>query len=72
MGMENKLESAKQFWQELFQTIVKVTPVYGHVWHPGDLLFWDNSQVMHTGVPYDQTEYQRIALRVGVVANSIF
>ena len=72
MGMENKLEEAKQFWQELFQALVKVTPVYNHVWHRGDLVFWDNSQVMHTGVPYDHTKYRRIALRVGVVANSIF
>ena len=71
-GMENKLDEAKQFWHELFQTIVKVTPVYSHVWQRGDLLFWDNSQVMHTGVPYDNRKYQRIALRVGAVANDSF
>ncbi len=71
-GMENKLEEAKQFWQELFQTILKVTPVYAHIWKPGDIVFWDNSQVMHTGVPYDNTKHQRIALRVAVMANSIF
>ena len=72
IGMEDKLEQAKQFWQELFQTILKFTPVYTHVWHPGDILFWDNSQLMHTGVPYNNTKYRRIALRLGVVANNIF
>jgi len=25
------------------------TPVYAHVWQQGDIVFWDNSQVMHTG-----------------------
>ena len=69
VGLENKLEEAQQFWQELFQKIIKVTPVYNHIWHRGDLIFWDNSQVMHTGVAYDNTKYQRIALRVGVVSN---
>ncbi len=72
MGMENKLAEAKQFWHELFQKILEVTPVYSHVWHPGDIIFWDNSQIMHAGVPYDNTKYRRIALRAGVVANSIF
>lgn len=70
-GMENKLEEAKQFWQQLFETILKVAPIYAHVWNPGDIVFWDNSQVMHAGLPYDNTKYQRIALRVPVMANSI-
>ncbi len=70
-GLENNLEEAKKYWQELLQTILKITPVYVHVWQPGDILFWDNSQVMHTGIPYDNKKYQRIALRVGVVENNI-
>ncbi|MBC6479553.1 MAG: TauD/TfdA family dioxygenase [Hormoscilla sp. GM7CHS1pb] len=70
VGMEDKPETAKQFWQELFQTACTRTPVYSHVWHPGDILFWDNSQVMHRGTPYDASKYKRIALRLGVVDNS--
>lgn len=70
VGMEEKPEAAQQFWHELFQTILQRTPVYAHVWQPGDVVFWDNSQVMHTGTPYDAKQHQRIALRVGVVDNS--
>ncbi|NER48659.1 MAG: TauD/TfdA family dioxygenase [Symploca sp. SIO1A3] len=67
LGLEANLEEAKQYWQDLFEKILSCTPVYSHVWQPGDIVFWDNSQVMHTGMPYDALKYQRIALRVGVV-----
>lgn len=69
-GLEEKPEEAKQYWQDLFATIIDCTPVYAHIWQPGDIVFWDNSQVMHTGVPYDAKKYKRIALRVGVVNNT--
>ena len=67
LGMEERREEAQQYWQDLFQTVLKQTPVYSHFWEPGDLIFWDNSQVMHRGTFYDSTKYQRIALRLGVV-----
>ncbi len=70
LGLEEKPEEAKQYWQDLFGAILDCTPVYAHVWQPGDIVFWDNSQVMHTGMPYDALKYQRIALRVGVVNNT--
>ncbi|MBW4634765.1 MAG: TauD/TfdA family dioxygenase [Iphinoe sp. HA4291-MV1] len=70
VGMESRTEEAKQFWQELFQSVLERTPVYAHVWQPGDIVFWDNSQVMHTGIPYDAKKYRRVALRVGVVDNT--
>lgn len=69
VGMEDRPEEAKQFWQELFGTVLERTPVYAHVWQPGDIVFWDNSQVMHAGTPYDAEKYRRVALRVGVVDN---
>lgn len=67
VGMEDNLEKATSFWQELFQTVLATTPVFSHSWQPGDILFWDNSQVMHSGTPYDATKYQRIALRLGII-----
>lgn len=69
VGMEDKPEEAKAFWQDLFQTVLDRTPFYSHICEPGDIIFWDNSQVMHRGTPYDSTKYQRIALRLGVVDN---
>lgn len=68
-GLEEQLDLAKQYWLDLFEKVLNCTPVYRHVWQPGDIIFWDNSQVMHTGKPYDSTKYQRIALRIGVVNN---
>ncbi|GAX44350.1 taurine catabolism dioxygenase TauD/TfdA [Tolypothrix sp. NIES-4075] len=70
VGMEDE-PSAKHFWNDLFQTVLNCTPVYSYVWHPGDIIFWDNSQVMHRGTFYDATKYQRIALRLGVVDTHI-
>lgn len=70
VGMEKLPDSAKQFWLELFQTVLERTPVYAHVWQSGDIVFWDNSQVMHAGTPYDANRYRRVALRVGVVDNT--
>ncbi len=67
LGMQDKREEAQQYWQDLLQTVLKRTPTYSHVWEPGDLIFWDNSQVMHRGTFYDSTKYQRTALRLGVV-----
>jgi taurine dioxygenase len=70
VGLENEIEKAKSFWQQLFNTVLEATPVYAHSWQPGDIVFWDNSQVMHSGTPYDATKYQRIAIRLGII-NSI-
>ena len=70
VGMEDDLERAKNYWHQLFDTVLAVTPVYSHSWQTGDILFWDNSQVMHAGTPYDATKYQRVALRLGII-NSI-
>ncbi|MEH1937208.1 MAG: TauD/TfdA family dioxygenase [Nostoc sp.] len=67
LGMEDRPEEAKRFWEDLFGTVLDCTPVYSHVWQPGDIIFWDNSQVMHRGTPYDATKYKRIGLRLGVV-----
>ncbi|HYX18694.1 MAG TPA: TauD/TfdA family dioxygenase [Nostoc sp.] len=42
----------------MFATVLDCTPIYSHVWQPGDIIFWDNSQVMHRGTPYDATKYK--------------
>ncbi|NEQ72549.1 MAG: TauD/TfdA family dioxygenase [Okeania sp. SIO2C9] len=68
-GLEDKPDLAKRYWVELFEKALNSTPIYRHVWQAGDIVFWDNSQVMHTGKAYDSTKYKRIALRIGVVNN---
>ncbi|NET78504.1 TauD/TfdA family dioxygenase [Okeania sp. SIO1F9] len=68
-GLEDKPDLAKRYWVELFEKALNSTPIYHHVWQAGDIVFWDNSQVMHTGKAYDSSKYKRIALRIGVVNN---
>ena len=67
VGMEGRKEEAQKYWQDLFKTVLERTTVYSHTWEPRDVVFWDNSQVMHRGTFYDHTKYQRIGLRLGVV-----
>ncbi|MBD6620938.1 TauD/TfdA family dioxygenase [Komarekiella sp. 'clone 1'] len=67
VGMEDKPEQAKLFMENLFQTVLAHTPIYSHVWQKGDVIFWDNSQVMHRGIAYDATKAKRVVLRLGVV-----
>ncbi|MHC0067409.1 TauD/TfdA dioxygenase family protein [Nostoc sp. UIC 10890] len=67
VGMENNIEGAKKFMEDLFETVFSSTPIYSHIWEKGDVIFWDNSQVMHRGIPYNAKKYKRIALRLGVV-----
>ncbi len=67
VDLQDKPEQAKQFWSDLFQTVLQSTPVYSHIWQKGDIIFWDNSQVMHRGTPYDASKHTRIGLRLGVV-----
>jgi taurine dioxygenase len=71
VGMENHPKEAKEFWFELLKEVLESTPVYYHTWKKGDLIFWDNSQVMHRGIPYDSTIYKRVGLRLGVVDTTI-
>jgi len=68
-GLEAKLDLAKQYSSNLFEKVLDCTPIYRHVWQPGDIALWDNSQVMHSGKPYDAIKYKRIALHIGVLNN---
>ncbi|WP_299729541.1 TauD/TfdA family dioxygenase [uncultured Endozoicomonas sp.] len=68
VGSEDDPESAKAFWYTLLDEVLASCNVYAHSWQEGDIVMWDNSQVMHCGQPYDSMNQQRIALRLGVVA----
>ncbi|MFK0573715.1 TauD/TfdA dioxygenase family protein [Endozoicomonas sp.] len=68
VGLERDPETARTFWKALLDEILEKSVVYAHPWQEGDVVFWDNSQVMHCGQPYDSMNQQRIGLRLGVVA----
>lgn len=68
VGLEKDPEAAKTFWKALLDEILEKCVVYAHPWQEGDIVFWDNSQVMHCGQPYDSMHHQRVGLRLGVVA----
>ncbi|MBO9494071.1 TauD/TfdA family dioxygenase [Thalassotalea sp. G20_0] len=68
VGLEKDPEAARTFWQALLDEILASCVIYAHRWQEGDIVFWDNSQVMHRGQPYDSRHHQRVGLRLGVVA----
>jgi len=72
VGMKHRKKEAKEFWQRLLSLIIACTPIYSHVWQPGDLVLWDNSQVMHRNNFQEVNKSEHIALRLGVIdeANS--
>lgn len=70
VGMKHRQKEAKEFWQQLLTLILACTPVYTHVWQPGDVVLWDNSQVMHRSSFYEIGKSQHVALRVEVVDES--
>lgn len=72
VGMEQQPEQASKFWREVLETVLECTTVYSHLWHEGDLVFWDNSQVIHRGNPYDSINSRRMALRLGVVDTTTY
>ena len=68
VGLEHNPEKARSFWNGLLDEVLGKCTVYAHPWQEGDIVFWDNSQVMHCGQPYDSMSDQRVALRLGVIA----
>ena len=68
VGLEDNPEAARAFWDALLDEILGKCAIYSHQWQEGDIVFWDNSQVMHRGQPYDSMNNQRVGLRLGVVA----
>jgi alpha-ketoglutarate-dependent taurine dioxygenase len=41
--------------------------VYRHKWEKGDLVFWDNRSVAHTGTNYDRRRYGRLMQRTTIL-----
>ena len=66
-GFEGQPEAAKVYWHALLAEMLSRCTVYAHTWQKGDVVLWDNSQVMHCGRPYDSMRYQRIGLRLGFI-----
>jgi len=56
----------KQLLEDLRKAATQPDYVYRHIWHPGDLLIYDNRMVMHRAQPYADMDEPRdlSALRV--------
>ena len=50
--------------RELTEQATRPEFVYGHTWHVGDLVVWDNRCTMHRGRPYEDKTYPRDMRRV--------
>lgn len=55
---------------ELMEFSTRPEFVYAHVWHPGDLLMWDNRSTMHRAMPFDETKYVRELRRTTVAEDA--
>jgi taurine dioxygenase len=58
---------SEEILAQLFDLTEDPAMVYEHVWHPGDLLMWDNLSCLHarTDWPEDQTRMLRRCTTVG-------
>lgn len=66
-GLEEEAEEVQDdAWETLAEEAIAASEVYDHVWERGDLLIFDNSQLLHRSNPYDASVDVRIALRLGV------
>mmetsp|Transcript_5268 Transcript_5268/g.16970 ORF Transcript_5268/g.16970 Transcript_5268/m.16970 type:complete len:358 (-) Transcript_5268:376-1449(-) len=50
------------FVKSLAQRVID-TGVYAHQWQRGDLVLWDNRQLMHAATPFDADKYERLLFR---------
>lgn len=69
-GMDDEVEEAQDdCWETLVEEAMAAGEVYHHVWERGDLVIFDNSQLLHRSNPYDASVDVRNALRLGVACD---
>jgi alpha-ketoglutarate-dependent taurine dioxygenase len=54
---------ARSLLRDLSAHIAEPRFVYKHKWAVGELVFWDNRSVAHTGTTYDKSRYARLMQR---------
>jgi alpha-ketoglutarate-dependent 2,4-dichlorophenoxyacetate dioxygenase len=47
------IPEARMFLRDLMEHATQPDFVYSHPWRPGDLVMWDNRQVMHRACRFD-------------------
>ena len=47
------------------------TGVYAHAWKKGDLVLWDNRQLLHAASPFDSEKYQRLLFRAEFAGEAV-
>ena len=47
------------------------TGVYAHAWKKGDLVLWDNRQLIHRASPFDADKYQRLLFRAEFAGEAV-
>jgi alpha-ketoglutarate-dependent taurine dioxygenase len=60
-------EASRALIDDLTAHIAQDKFVYRHQWTKGDLLFWDNRSVAHTGTNYDRSQYGRLMQRTTIL-----
>ena len=47
------------------------TGVYAHAWKKGDVVLWDNRQLLHAASPFDADKYQRLLFRAEFAGEAV-
>jgi len=65
VGME--YEEGRALIEELNEFITRAAFVYSHVWHPRELVIWDNRCTLHRSTPYATGTEPRVMRRLTVL-----
>ena len=61
------IKAGRQLIEDLNSSSIEPELVVTHMWHPGDLVVWDNRCMLHKAEPYDTAREARVMRRCTVV-----
>ncbi len=60
------LDKGRELLDRLYEIATRPEYMYSHVWHPGDMVIWDNRCTMHRAGSFDDLRYRRDLRRTTV------
>lgn len=59
-------EEGEALLEDLLARATQPAAVYSHRWHAGDVVIWDNRQVLHRATAYDSRRHRRLMQRTTI------
>ncbi len=60
------VDEGRELLDHLYEIATRPAYMYSHVWHPGDMVIWDNRCTMHRAGSFDDLRYRRDMRRTTV------